>query len=111
MTRWGRVNSKHQTIGSVTLSIGYTDTNADTRCGGTMPSGQIITYSYTGIIKLVDRRQWHDADISGIAYIPFRPCHRLAWQNATQTSRSFHLDGHLTMINSCWRASHLLVLR
>ena len=101
----GRVNSKHQTIGSVTLSIGYTYTNADLTAV-TTPSGQIITYSYNGNHQVGGIAVNGTTLISGIAYSPFGPATGWTWSNGTQTSRSFDLDGHLTMISSAGASTY-----
>lgn len=89
----GRVASRAQTAGGVTLTTGYTWTNGRLT-GMTTPSGQAIGYSYA------------NGRISGITvngsplltsgdYEPFGPVSVWQWGNGHKTYRDYDHDGRL----------------
>jgi RHS repeat-associated protein len=95
----GRVASKTQTVGAVTLaaSYGYTNGNLTSL---TTPSGQTIGYTYA------------DGRISGITlnggatilddvlYEPFGPLRQWTWGNSSLSNRTYDLDGNPNAIDS-----------
>ena len=88
----GRVNSKSQTVASVTESVGYTYTNGDLTSIVT-PSGQTLTYSYTNH-RITSIKVNDTTILSGATYDPFGPATGWTWGNASTSSRSFDEDGN-----------------
>jgi RHS repeat-associated protein len=101
----GRVRARQETIGSVTLSIGYVYTNGQLT-SLTTPSGQVITYSYNGNNQVSSISLNGSALISNATYMPFGPVSGWTWGNGTSTSRSFDIDGNLTSISSAGTSTY-----
>jgi RHS repeat-associated protein len=93
----GRVTGKAQTVGWVTLSVGYGYSNGDLTAMRT-PSGQTVTYTYA------------DHQITGItvnstsvlttaSYEPFGPVRGWAWGNGTTEVRLHNTDGNQSQVS------------
>jgi RHS repeat-associated protein len=93
----GRVNGKGQTIGTTTLSVGYSYMNGSSSTGDLItlvtPSNQTITYGYTNH-QITSIMVNGTTLLSGVTYNPFGPATGWTWGNGTTVSRVFVSDGN-----------------
>ncbi len=94
----GRVVGKGLTIGSVSLSVGYSYANGDLTTMVT-PSGQTITYGYTNH-QITSVSVNGAALMTGAAYEPFGNVNGWTWGNSTSVSRTYDTDEKITQINT-----------
>jgi RHS repeat-associated protein len=102
----GRVTGKGQTVGGVTLAMGY-GYDAAGRLGNVqLPSGNTITFGYNanGQVSSVSLNG-STTILSGITYDPFGPITGWTWGNGTTASRGFDTDGKITQIDNANGAS------
>src|SRR6185437_3116301 len=95
----GRVTSRNQTIGGVTLSLAYGYTNADLT-SVTTPSGQSVTYSYNTNHQVTSVSVNGVTVLSSATYEPLGPVNGWTWGNSTAASRTYDTDGKLSGIGS-----------
>jgi RHS repeat-associated protein len=102
----GRVTGKGQTVGGVTLSMGYGYNAAGQLSSTVLPSGATITYGYNANGQVTSLALDGSTTIlSGIAYDPFGPITGWTWGNGTSASRGFDTDGKITQIDNANGAS------
>jgi RHS repeat-associated protein len=94
----GRVIGKGQTVGALTLGVGYAYTNGDLVSIVT-PSGQTITYSYTNH-QITAINVNGAALLSSVTYEPFGSVNGWTWGNSTSVSRTYDTDEKITQINT-----------
>lgn len=98
-TPQGRVASKQQVAGSVTLTVGYAYNAAGQMNQLTTPSGQVIVYSYSqGRPSAITVNS--GSLLGNILYAPFGPTRGWTWSNSTLSVREFDLDGRTTTVDS-----------
>jgi RHS repeat-associated protein len=95
----GRVTGKGQTVGSMTMSVGYGYVNGNL-VTLTLPSGQLVTYGYNSNNQIISVQVGSTVVLSAAVYKPFGPISGWTWGNGTTTSRSFDADGKLADFNS-----------
>jgi len=95
----GRVTSKSQTVGTVTLtaSYGYTNGNLTSL---TTPSGQSVVYGYNANNQVTSITVNGTTLLSNASYDTFGPLNGWRWGNGTTTTRTFDFDGNVTQIAS-----------
>ena len=94
----GRVQTKTQTVGSQSKTVGYVYTNGQLTSLIT-PSGQFIGYSYAhGKVSGVTVNG--NPVLSQVLYSPFGPTTGWTWGNNTLAVRQYNSDGQLTTIDS-----------
>ena len=94
----GRVTGKGQTVGALTLGVGYSYTNGDLVSMVT-PSSQAITYSYTNH-QITGITVNGSALLSGVTYEPFGSVNGWTWGNSTTVSRTYDTDEKITQITT-----------
>jgi RHS repeat-associated protein len=101
----GRVASKNQTVGTLSLTIGYSYTNGDLTTL-TTPSGKAVSYTYNS------NHQVTGISVNGIpvldsaTYEPFGAVSGWTWGNGTRTVRSYDADGNVSAIASAGSKSY-----
>jgi len=91
----GRITSKQQIIGSVTLTTGYSYDSQGRVSQMTYPSGAYVDYAYSNG-ELSSLSLNGAVLMNTIQYQPFGPISGWTWGNGTLHSRSYDLDGQLT---------------
>jgi RHS repeat-associated protein len=102
----GRVTGKGQTIGGVTLAVGY-GYNASGQLGNvTLPSGNVVTFGYNANGRVSSLTLNSSTTIlSNIAHDPFGPIAGWSWGNGSSASRAFDTDGKITQVDNANGAS------
>lgn len=95
----GRVVTKTQTVGTVTLSTSYGYTNGDLATL-TTPSGQRITYAYNSNHEVVSITLNATNILNSVTYEPFGSVDGWTWGNGTAATRSYDTDGYISQISS-----------
>jgi RHS repeat-associated protein len=95
----GRVTGKGQTIGSLTLSVGYAYTNADLTAIST-PSGQAVAYTYNSNHQVTTVKVNGTTVLSSITYEPFGGVNGWSWGSGDTVSRTYNSDGLISQIVS-----------
>ena len=95
----GRVTGKGQTIGSLTLSVGYAYTNADLTAIST-PSGQAVAYHYNSNHQVTTVKVNGTTVLSSITYEPFGGVNGWSWGSGDTVSRTYNGDGLVSQIVS-----------
>jgi RHS repeat-associated protein len=95
----GRVTGKGQTIGTLTLSVGYGYTNADLTAIST-PSGQAIVYSYNSNHQVTGITVNGATLLSSVTYEPFGGVNGWSWGSGDTVSRTYNGDGLISQIVS-----------
>jgi RHS repeat-associated protein len=95
----GRVITKAQTVGTVTLTTGYAYTNSDLTTV-TTPSGQTITYGYNTNHQIASVMLNGTAIVKNATYEPFGSVNGWTWGNGTAATRTFDTDGYISQIAS-----------
>jgi RHS repeat-associated protein len=95
----GRVVSKKQIVGPVTLTVGYGYTNGKLTTL-TTPSGKTITYSYNANHQISGVSVNGTPVLSAATYEPFGAISGWTWGNGTTTLRSYNTDGNIANISS-----------
>jgi RHS repeat-associated protein len=95
----GRVTSKTQTVGSSSLTVGYSYTNGDLTTL-TTPSGKVVTYSYNSNHQVTGVAVNGIAILGSATYEPFGTVDGWTWGNGTATVRSFDGDGNISAVAS-----------
>ncbi len=90
----GRLQAKHQTLGSLTLTTGYRYTTAGQLEQITYPSGLTVDYQYSQG-QLTALSLSGQPFIAGLTYQPFGPVSGWVWSTGRVHSRTFDLDGQL----------------
>jgi RHS repeat-associated protein len=97
---WGRVTSRAQTTGSVTLTVGYSYDTAGRLASLTTPSGRTVGYTYDTSGRVSSLTVNATTLLSGVTYQPFGPITGWQWGNGTSTQRAYDTDGQLTSLSS-----------
>ena len=95
----GRVTGKGQTIGTLTLSVGYAYTNADLT-GISTPSGQGVSYTYNSNHQVTSVKVNGTTVLSSITYEPFGGVNGWSWGSGDTVSRTYNGDGLISQIVS-----------
>ncbi len=95
----GRVTGKGQTVGGVTLSVGYGYTNGR-HVTTTLPSGQVITYGHDAAGRIASISVGATSILSGVLYEPFGPVRQWTWGNSALTARTYDTDYKVTQVDS-----------
>jgi RHS repeat-associated protein len=95
----GRVTGKGQTIGTLTLSVGYAYTNADLTAIST-PSGQAISYTYNGNHQVTAVKVNGTTVLSSVTYEPFGAVNGWNWGSGDTVSRNYNTDGLISQVIS-----------
>src|SRR5262249_17811568 len=96
----GRVTSKSQTVGSVTLSTGYGYTNGNLT-SITTPSGQSVVYAYNTNHQVTGITVNGTTVLSSVTYDALSgPVTGWTWGNGSTSIRIYNTDGNLTWIMS-----------
>lgn len=101
----GRVIGKGQTVGSVTLSVGYGYQNGNLTSLVT-PSGQTITYGYTNGKVTSITLNGSTTILSEVRHEPFGAVAGWTWGNGTLAVRLHDLDGKVESIDSAGAQSY-----
>jgi RHS repeat-associated protein len=102
----GRITGKGQTVGGVTLSIGY-GYNASGQLSSTvLPSGSTLGFGYNTNGQVTSLTLNGSTTIlNAITYDPFGPITSWTWGNGTAASRAFDTDGKITQVDNASGAS------
>jgi RHS repeat-associated protein len=95
----GRVTSKSQIVGGVTLSVAYGYTNSDLT-SVTTPSGQSVTYGYNANHQMTSVSVNGVTVLNNATYEPLGPVNGWTWGNSTTVSRTYDTDGKISAISS-----------
>jgi RHS repeat-associated protein len=95
----GRVASKGQTVGAITLAVGYGYANGRPT-SLTTPSGQAIAYAYAANGQVASMTVNGATLLSGVLHEPFGPVAGWTWGNGTQAVRTYDTDGKITQVDS-----------
>jgi RHS repeat-associated protein len=95
----GRVVSKKQVVGTISLMVGYAYTNGDLTTI-TTPSGKTITYTYNGNHQISGVSVNGIPVLSAVTYEPFGAVNGWTWGNGTTTMRAYNTDGNIANISS-----------
>jgi RHS repeat-associated protein len=95
----GRVASRSQTVGSVSLAVGYGYSSGNLT-SLTSPSGQAVTYGYNANHQITSVAVNGTTIVNSVTYEPLGPVNGWMWGNGTTTSRTYDTDGKLTHIAS-----------
>jgi RHS repeat-associated protein len=95
----GRVTGKGQTVGTVTLSVGYGYTNGDLTAL-TTPSGQGVVYSYNSNHQVTGITVNGTSLLTGVTYEPFGGVNGWSWGNGGTVTRTYNGDGLISQIVS-----------
>jgi RHS repeat-associated protein len=102
----GRLSQKDVAMGGVSKSIGYLYGPTGQLSQINTPSGQAISFAYN------NNGQPSQININGlplltnVQYQPFGGLTEWTWSNATQSTRSYDLDGQLTTLDSAGSRSY-----
>ncbi len=91
----GRVQSKVQQTGSVSLTTSYSYYPTGQLASITYPSGKIVAYGYNLLGQLASIGVNGQPVIIGASYQPFGPVASWTWGNNSPYARSFDSDGRL----------------
>lgn len=98
-TAQGRIATKTQTMGSMSLTVMYGYNAIGQLTTVTTPSSKLITYGYTN--NRVTSMMVNSVNLlSNVLYEPFGPTSGWTWGNGTLTARTFDTDGKLTQLDS-----------
>jgi RHS repeat-associated protein len=102
----GRVTGKGQTVGGVTLAIGYGYNAAGQLGNVTLPSGNVVSFGYNtnGQVSGLTLNG-STTLLNNITYDPFGPITGWTWGNGTAASRGFDTDGKITQVDNANGAS------
>jgi RHS repeat-associated protein len=96
----GRVTGKGQTVGSITLSIGYGYSAGDL-AAITTPSGQTIAYGYNSNHQITSiTLNGSTTLLNTVTYEPLGPVNGWTWGNSTTVGRSYDSDGRISQISA-----------
>lgn len=102
----GRVTGKGQTVGGITLAIGYGFNSSGQLASRLLPSGASIAYGYNTNGELTSLTLNGSTTIlDNITYDPFGPVTGWSWGNGTTASRDFDADGKVTQVDDANGAS------
>lgn len=94
----GRVTSSMQTVGNVSLTIGYAYNNSLLSSLVT-PSGQLVSYTYAdGKVSAISING--TPVLNGIIREPFGAVRQWAWANGMFAARTVDHDGHVIQVDS-----------
>jgi RHS repeat-associated protein len=97
----GRITGKGQTVGGVTLSMGYGYNTSGQLSSTVLPSGSTLTFGYNANGQVTSLSLNGSTTIlSAIAYDPFGPITGWTWGNATTASRAFDSDGKIFQVDN-----------
>jgi RHS repeat-associated protein len=92
----GRVTSKTQTIGELTLGIGYSYSQGNVATM-TTPSGQVVSYTYND--HLISSIAVNGVPVlTNVSYEPFGPVRGWTWGNGSVETRLSDTDGSASQI-------------
>jgi RHS repeat-associated protein len=95
----GRLTGKGQTVGAVTLAVGYG--YAQGRLSTlTLPSGQVVTYGYDSNGRITSVAVGGTTVLHSILHEPFGPIAGWTWGNGTLAARTHDADGQVTQVDS-----------
>jgi len=95
----GRVVGKGQTVGTVTMSVGYGYTNSDL-VTLTTPSGQTVVYGYNTNHQVVSVSVNGTTVLNDATYEPLGPANGWAWGNGVSVARTYNTDGLISQISA-----------
>jgi RHS repeat-associated protein len=95
----GRATAKNQTVGTLTLSLGYSYTNGQLTSIA-LPSGNSVSYGYDANGRVSSISVASIPVLSGVTYDPFGPVTGWTWDNSVTHSRSYDQDGRVAGINT-----------
>jgi RHS repeat-associated protein len=102
----GRVTGESQTVGGVTLALGYGYNAAGQYSQTVLPSGATISYGYDSNNQVTSvTLNGATTILSSIAYDPFGPITGWTWGNGTTASRDFDTDGKVSQVDNANGAS------
>jgi RHS repeat-associated protein len=102
----GRVTGKGQTVGGVTLAMGYGYNTAGQLGNVQFPSGNTITFGYNSNGQVASLTlNGSTTLLSNLTYDPFGPITGWTWGNSTAASRGFDTDGKVTQVDNANGAS------
>ncbi len=93
----GRLSQKSQGLDSLTLALGYGYDQSGRLSSITYPSGAQLNYSYNSNGQLENIQLNGQPLISNISYQPFGPITGWQWAGGPSHTRSYDLDGQLTV--------------
>ena len=102
----GRVTGKGQTVGAVTLAMGYGYNAAGQFASTVLPSGANVVFGYNANGQVTSLTLNGSTTIlNTITYDPFGPITGWTWGKATTASRDFDTDGKVTQVDNAAGAS------
>ncbi|MES1263539.1 MAG: hypothetical protein ABUL69_04230, partial [Peristeroidobacter soli] len=102
----GRITGKGQTVGGVTLAMGYGYNAAGQLQSTVLPSGSTISFGYNTNGQVTSLALNGSTTIlSAITYDPFGPITSWTWGNGSSANRAFDTDGKFTQVDNASGAS------
>jgi RHS repeat-associated protein len=98
-TAAGRVSTKTQAVAAVSKSVTYGYNTAGALTTITLPSGQVVTYTYANG-RVTNVKVGATTIVDSVLYEPFGPIRQWSWGNGTLAVRTRDQDGSVTQIDS-----------